>query len=191
MNDRTYLTPTEMCTLIAHEAVVLLDAVESEVPSCAWEFRTVLETLNAVHHLGSDGQALLSWLDTEIANAERFAADGTNLPNLIDTCRLDTVPDAMTQMELVWLLFDTAAMEECDPEQRRALVNTARTITEMCGLDDLLLGTLKPNAAKLAEGLNAELADVHAELQASAGSSAGPARPGPEEVPAPLAAPAM
>lgn len=97
----------------------------------------------------------------------------------------------MTQMELVWLLFDAAAMEECGPEQQRALVNTARTITEMCGLDDLLLGTLKPDAAKLAEGLNAELADVHAALQASAGSSAGPARPEPEEVPAPPAAPAM
>ena len=191
MNDRIYLTPTEVCTLIAHEAVVLLDAVESEVPSCAWEFRTALETLNVVHHLGSDGQALLSWLDAEIASAERFAADGTNLPNLIDTCRLDTVPDAAAQMELVWLLFDTAAMEECGPEQRRALASTARTITEMCGLDDLLLGTLKPNAAKLAEGLNAELADVHAELQASAGASAGPTRHGPEEEPAPPAAPAM
>ena len=49
MNDRTYLTPTEVCTLIAHEAVVLLDAVETEVPSCVSEFRTALETLNAVH----------------------------------------------------------------------------------------------------------------------------------------------
>ena len=191
MNDRTYITPTEVCTLVAHEAVVLLDAVESEVPSCAWEFRTALETLNAVHHLGSDGQALLSWLDAEIASAERFAADGTNLPNLIDTCQLDTVPDAVAQMELVWLLFDAAATEECGPEQRRALVDTARTITEMCGLDDLLLGTLKPNVAKLAEGLNAELADVHAELHASAGASAGPTRQGPEEEPAPPAAPAM
>ena len=76
-------------------------------------------------------------------------------------------------------------------EQRRALVDTARTITEMCGLDDLLLGTLKPNVAKLAEGLNAELADVHAELHASAGASAGPTRQGPEEEPAPPAAPAM
>lgn len=129
MNDRTYLTPTEVCTLVAHEAVVLLDAVETAVPSCVSEFRTALETLNAVHHLGSNGQALLSWLDAEI--------------------------------------------------------------TEMCGLDDLLLGTLKPNAAKLAEGLNAELADVHAELQASAGLSAGPARQGAAEEPAPPAAPAM
>ena len=191
MNDRTYLTPTEVCTLIAHEAVVLLDTMESEVPSCVSEFRTALETLNVVHHLGRDGQALLSWLDAEIASAERFAADGTSLPNLIDTCRLDTTPDAVAQMELVWLLFDTAAKEECGPKQRRALMSTARTITEMCGLDDQLLSTLKPNAANLAEGLDAELADVHAELQASAGASAGPARQGPEEGAAPSDGPAM
>lgn len=167
MNDRIYLTPTEVCTLVAHEAVVLLDAVETEVPSCVSEFRTALETLNAVHHLGSDGQALLSWLDAEIASAERFAADGTNLPNLIDTCQMDTVPDAVTQMEVVWALFGAAAMEGCGPEQRRALLNTARTVTEMCGLDDLLLATLKPNTAKLAEGLHDELADIRDALHTS------------------------
>ena len=166
MNDRIYLTPTEVCTLIAHEAVVLLDTMESEVPSCVSEFRTALETLNVVHHLGSDGQALLSWLDAEIASAERFAADGTNLPNLIDTCQLDTVPDAVTQMGLVWTLFSTAAREECAPEQRQALLNTARSVTEMCGLDDLLLTTLRPNTAKLADGLHTELDDVHAAFQA-------------------------
>ena len=191
MNIETHLTTTEACTLIAHEAVSMLDAVQEEIPQSVREYRTALEALTTVHNLGKDGETLLGWLDTEIANAERYAAEGINLPYLIDMCRLDTEPDAMAQMDLVWLLFDTAAMEECGPEQRRALASTARTITEMCGLDDLLLGTLKPNAAKLAEGLNAELADVHAELQASAGASAGPTRHGPEEEPAPPAAPAM
>lgn len=174
MNDRIYLTPTEVCTLIAHEAVVLLDTMESEVPSCVSEFRTALETLNVVHHLGSDGQALLSWLDAEIASAERFAADGTNLPNLIDTCQMDTVPDAVTQMEVVWALFGAAAMEGCGPEQRRALLNTARTVTEMCGLDDLLLATLKPNTAKLAEGLHDELADIRDVLHTTPEPSTAP-----------------
>lgn len=174
MNDRTYLTPTEVCTLVAHEAVILLDTVETEVPSYVSEFRTALETLNAVHHLGSDGQALLSWLDAEIASAERFAADGTNLPNLIDTCQMDTVPDAVTQMEVVWALFGAAAMEGCGPEQRRALLNTARTVTEMCGLDDLLLATLKPNTAKLAEGLHDELADIRDVLHTTPEPSTAP-----------------
>lgn len=176
MNDRTYLTPTEACTLIAHEAVILLDTVETEVPNCVSEFRTAVEALSTVHGLGEDGEALLAWLDAEIASAERFAADGTNLPNLIDTCRLDTVPDAVAQMELVWLLFDTAAREECGPEQRRALLSTARSITEMRGLDDQLLSTLKSNTAKLAEGLDAELDDVRTALQMDTGPSTMPAQ---------------
>lgn len=176
MNDRTCFTHVEAATLIAHEAVILLDAVETEVPGCVKEFRAAVEALSTVHSLGEDGEALLSWLDAEIDSAERFAADGTNLPNLIDTCRLDTVPDAVAQMELVWLLFDTAAAQECGPEQRRALMNTARTVTEMCGLDDLLLSTPKSNAAKLADGLNAELDDVRAALQMGAGPRTAPAQ---------------
>ena len=43
-------------------------------------------------------------------------------------------------------------------------------------VDDLLLSTLKPNVAKLAEGLRTELDDVHAALQASARLAAEAAR---------------
>lgn len=167
MNIETHLTATEACTLIAHEAVSMLDAVQEEIPQSVREYRTALEALTTVHNLGKDGETLLGWLDTEIANAERYAAEGINLPYLIDMCRLDAEPDAMAQMDLVWLLFDTAAMEECGPEQRRALLGTARTITEVCGLDDLLLATVKPDTAKLAAGLRDELDDVHTALQAS------------------------
>lgn len=167
MNIETHLTTTEACTLIAHEAVSMLDAVQEEIPQSVREYRTALEALTTVHNLGKDGETLLGWLDTEITNAERYAAEGINLPCLIDMCRLDTEPDAMAQMDLVWLLFETAAMEGCEPEQRRALLGTARTITEVCGLDDLLLATVKPDTAKLAAGLRDELDDVHTALQAS------------------------
>ena len=37
----------------------------------------------------------------------------------------------------------------------------------MCRLDDLLLATLKPNTAKLAEGLHDELADIRDALHTS------------------------
>ena len=164
--ERTNLTPIEVCTLIAHEAVSMLDTVQTELPSCMKDFRAALEALHTVHDLGTDGEALLAWLDAEIASAEQFVADGTNLPYLIDMCRMNTEPDAVTQMELVWMLFETAAMDGCGPEQRWALLNTARTVTEMCGLDDLLLATLRPNTAKLADGLNDELDDVRTALQA-------------------------
>ncbi len=83
---------------------------------------------------------------------------------MIDIYRLDIEPDAVAQMDFVWLLFDTAAMEECGPEQRQALVNTAQTITEMCGLGDLLLTTPQPNVVRLAAGLRAELADIQNSL---------------------------
>lgn len=179
MSIQTRFTPTQACTLIAHEAVAMLDTVQTELPQCVRGFRTALEALSTIHDLGKDGETLLAWLDAEIASAERFIADGTNLPYMIDMCRLNTVPDAVAQMDLVWMLFDAAAMEECGPEQRQALLGAARSITEMCGLDDLLLTTLKSNAAKLADGLNTELADIRAALYADQSLPDDPVQQGP------------
>ena len=167
MSTQTCFTPTEVCILVAHEAVSMLDTVQTEIPKCVRECRTALEALTTVHDLGEDGETLLDWLDTEIANAELYVTDGKNLPYLIDMTCLNPEPDAATQMDLIWALFETAAMEKCGPEQRQALLSTARTVTEMCGLDDLLLATIKPNTAKLAAGLRDELDDVHTALQAS------------------------
>lgn len=167
MSTKTRFTPTEVCTLVAHEAVSMLDTVQAEIPQCVRECRTALEALTTIHDLGEDGKTLLDWLDTEIANAELYVTDGKNLPYLIDMTCLNPEPDAATQMDLIWALFETAAMEKCGPEQRQALLSTARTVTEMCGLDDLLLATIKPNTAKLAAGLRDELDDVHTALQAS------------------------
>ena len=165
MKINTRFTPTEACTLIAHEAVSMLNDVETAIPQCMKEFRTALEAISTVHDLGKDGETLLAWLDTEVANAQLFVNEGINLPNLIDMCILNPEPDAVAQMDLVWLLFDTAAREGCTSEQRQALASTARTITEIFGLDDLLLATLQPNVAKLAEGLGAELDDIRVGLQ--------------------------
>ena len=148
----------------AYETVSLLTTVETEIPQCVQELRTAVETHSGIHDLGKDGKTLLDWLDMEIAAAQRFVADGVSRPNLIDMERLDTAPDTVAQMDLVWMLFDAAAREECLPEQRRALLSTARTVTEMCGMDDLLLATVKPKVAKLAAGLRAELAEVRDSL---------------------------
>ena len=168
MKINTRFTPTEACILIAHEAVSMLDTVQTAIPQCMKEFRTALEALATIHDLGKDGETLLAWLDTEIANAERFVTEGINLPYLIDMEFLTVEPDAVAQMDLVWLLFETAAAEKCGPEQRQVLVNTAHTITEMCGWRDLLMATLEPNVSKLAEGLNAELDDIRVGLQVNA-----------------------
>lgn len=175
MSTQTRFTPTEVCTLVAHEAVSMLDTVQTEIPQCVRECRTALEALTTVHDLGEDGKALLDWLDTEIANAELYVTNGKNLPYLIDMTCLNPEPDAAAQMDLIWALFETAAMEECRPEQRQALLNAARMVTEMCGLDDLLLATLRPNGAKLVEGLHTELDDIRAALQADTELCAGAA----------------
>ena len=175
MSTQTRFTPTEVCTLVAHEAVSMLDTVQTEIPQCVRECRTALEALTTIHNLSEDGKTLLDWLDTEIANAELYVTDGKNLPYLIDMTCLNPEPDAAAQMDLIWALFETAAMEKCGPEQRQALLSTARTVTEMCGLDDLLLATIKPNTAKLAAGLRDELDDVHTALQASPAPRVGTA----------------
>ena len=173
MKTETRSTPTEVCTLIAHETVSLLDTVETEVPQCVRECRTALEALIKVHNLGEDGEILLDWLDTEIANAERYTAEGVNLPYLVDMERLNIEPDAAEQMDLIWALFETAARKECGPEQRQALLNTARTVTEMCGMEDLLL-TLQSNGATLAAGLNDELDDIRAAMHSGQSSLTDP-----------------
>ena len=168
MSTQTRFTPTEVCTLIAHETVSMLDTVQTEIPQCVRECRTALEALTTAHNLGKDGETLLNWLDTEIANAELFATDGVNLPYLIDMTCLNPEPDAAARMDLIWALFETAAMEKCRPEQRQALLSTARTVTEMCGMEDLLLAAPRPNAAKLAKGLSAELDDIRCALKVNA-----------------------
>lgn len=173
MKIETRLTPAEVCTLIAHETVSLLDTVETEVPQCVRECRAALEALIKVHNLGEDGEILLDWLDTEIANAELYTAEGVNLPYMVDMERLNIEPDAAEQMDLIWALFETAAREECGPEQRQALLNTARTVTEMCGMEDLLL-TLQSNGTTLTAGLNDELDDIRAAMQSGQSSLTDP-----------------
>ena len=176
MNTQTRFTPTEVCTLVAHEAVSMLDTVQTEIPQCVRECRTALEALTTIHDLGEDGETLLDWLDTEIANAELYVTDGRNLPYLIDMTCLNPEPDAAAQMDLIWALFETAAREECGPEQRQALLSTARTVTEMCGMEDLLLAAPRPNAAKLAKGLSAELDDIRYALKVNAELCSGAVR---------------
>ena len=70
MSTQTHFTPTEACTLIAYEAVSLLNTVETEIPQCVQELRTAVETLSGIHDLGKDGETLLDWLDMEIAAAQ-------------------------------------------------------------------------------------------------------------------------
>ena len=65
MKINTCFTPTEACTLIAHQAVSTLDAVQTEIPPCMKELRTAVEAMAAVHDLGKDGAGLAGYGDRQ------------------------------------------------------------------------------------------------------------------------------
>ena len=163
-NNSVPLSPIEVCTLMAHETVALLDAADDSSLDAAQEFREALKVFSAAQGLDKDGDTLLAWVDAEIESAKRFVANGEDSPHVIDPDRLLPVPNAAAQLDAVWLLFETAA-DECETESRQSLLNAARMLTEMGGLDDLLLTARQPNKALIAAALQSELDDVRTALQ--------------------------
>jgi hypothetical protein len=160
---RTPLTPLDLCTLIAHETVSLLNA-DPEAAETAAQLREGLQIVVAANELISDAGPLVTWVDWEMASVQQFAKAGIDAPPLIDPDRLLPVPDAYAQMDAVWMIFQTAV--ERPLEQRHILLNMARTLTEIGGLEDMLLTTNIPAVGFLtAEDLRAELEDVRMALQ--------------------------
>lgn len=161
---RTALTPLELCTLIAHETVSLLSA-DADALNTAAELREGLIILAAAKGLSADAGDLLAWIDREVEIARQFAATGKDAPHPVDPDSLLPVPDANTQLDMIWALFQAAVDQP--QEQRRTLLNTARTLTEMGGLEDMLQSANGPAVGFLtAEDLRAELDEVRAALQA-------------------------
>ena len=164
MNNGAPLSPIEVCTLMAHETVALLDAADDSSLDAAQEFREALKVFSAAQGLDEDGEILLAWVDAEIESTKRFVANGGDSPHVIDPDRLLPVPNAAAQLDAVWMLFEAAA-NEYDAESRQSLLNAARMLTEMGGLDDLLLTARQPKKVLNATVLQSELADVRTALQ--------------------------
>ena len=163
---RTALTPLDLCTLIAHEAVSLLSADAGAVKTAA-QLREGLSILAAANGLTNDAVTLLAWIDQEMESTRRFAATGKDTPPLIDPDSLLPVPDAAAQLEMVWALFETAVDQP--QEQRQVLLDTARTLTGMGGLEDMLLtGNVLDVGFLTAEDLRAELDKVRTALRTEA-----------------------
>lgn len=161
---RTTLTTLDLCTLIAHEAVSLL-ITDADALDTAAQLREGLSILAAANGLADDAGDLLAWIDHEMASAQRFNDTGKDTPHLVDPDSLLPVPEAAAQLNAVWTLFQTAVDQP--QEQRRILLNTARTVTEMGGLEDMLLTTNIPAVGFLsAEDLRVELEEVRTALQA-------------------------
>ena len=163
-NNSVPLSPIEVCTLMAHKAVALLDVADSEALDAAAEFREALKVFSTAQGLGEAGETLLAWVDAEIENAEQFAAGGEDSPHLIDPDRLLPVPNAAAQLDAVWALFETAA-DECETGSRQSLLSAAHMLTDLGGLSDLLLTARQPKKVLSAAALQSELADVRAALQ--------------------------
>ncbi len=160
---RTALSPLELCTLIAHETVSLLGA-DAEALNTAAELRDGLTILAAANGLSADAGDLLAWIDREVEIARQFAATGKDAPHPVDPDSLLPVPDANTQLNMIWALFQAAVDQP--QEQRQTLLNTARTLTEMGGLENMLLTANGPAVGFLAaEDLRTELDEVRAALQ--------------------------
>ena len=164
--NRTPLTLLEACTLMAREAVSLLEGGEEALGS-GIEFRGALALLSSVQDLG-DGGALLAWVDAELECARRFAKTGEQTESLV---RLDAplpMPDPAMQLDAVREILQAAAQRQPTPEQWQTALNAARMLTEMDGLEDMVLGTTVPDGGFLTtEGLHKQLADVQTALRIS------------------------
>lgn len=79
--SRTPLTLLEACTLMAREAVSLLEGGEDALDS-GTELREALALLHSTQDLG-DGGALLAWVDHELESARRFAKTGERTESLV------------------------------------------------------------------------------------------------------------
>ena len=114
--DRTALTPLDLCILIAHETVSLLNT-DAEALDAALRLRTGLDVFAAASELSRDAIPLLMWIDREVESAHQFTATEQDTPHLIDPDRLLPVPDAAAQLNTVWMLFQTAVKSRS--EERR------------------------------------------------------------------------
>ena len=161
--NRIPLTRLEACTLMAREAVSLLEG-GAEALDSGTKFREALALLHATQDLG-DGGALLAWVDAELESARRFAETGKQTESLVKLNTPLPMPDPAMQLDAVREILQAAAQRQPSPEQWQAALNAAQMLTEMDSLEDMVLGTMVPAGGFLTtEGLHRQLADVQAAL---------------------------
>ena len=164
--NRIPLTRLEACTLMAREAVSLLEG-SAEALDSGTEFREALALLHATQDLG-DGGALLAWVDAELESARRFAKTGERTESLVKLDAPLPMPDPAMQLDAVREILQAATQRQPTPEQWQTALNAARMLTEMDGLEDMVLDTMIPDGGFLTtEGLRKQLTDVQAALRIS------------------------
>lgn len=156
--------PDGLCGLIAHEtAAMLYGAGADSIPS-AESMRAGLETFADAVGV-ADISTHLAWIDSEIDSAREFERTGQDTAHLLDPDRLNVMPEAAVQMEMVWELFGTAVRMPRQ-QDRQAMKDLAVTLADTGGLSDVLLGTKLDGPYLTAASLRAELDEVRTVLQA-------------------------
>ena len=168
--NQTPLTLLEACTLVAREAVSLLEG-GTEALNSGEEFREALALLHSSQDLG-DGGALLEWVDHELESAKRFARTGERTDSLV---RLDSplpMPGPAMQLDAVCEILKGVVQEECTQEEWQAAQNAVQMLTEMDDLEDMVLTGKVPAGGFLTTGaLQDLLKSVQAALSKIQGHS--------------------
>jgi len=139
---RPNAAPIDLCGLIACETAALLHGADKDGVICGKALRTGLEIYAEVY--GLEVKTHLAWIDSELTRAEHFADTGEDAPYLLDPNRLPDTPNAAILTELLWGLFQAAVLSE-DAEKRGALLELARTVTDLGGLEEKVLYGFKPD----------------------------------------------
>ena len=162
--ERTPLTPTDLCALIAHETAELLYGVGADGIPSAETLREGLTVFAAAAGV-TDISTHLAWIDSELESAREFERTGQDTSHLLVPDRLNAMPEVAMQMEMVWELFSTAVRMPSQQE-RQAMKDLAVTMADTGGLSSALLDMQIPAGPHLTvSALRAELEEVRAGLQ--------------------------
>lgn len=162
--NRTPLTLTEACTLLARETVSLLEGDVIVSPSAAG-MRDTLAMISGTPDL-ADGGALLAWVDRELEATRRLVETGEKTDSLVNLPTPLPLPDPAMQLDAVWTILQATARQDFTPEQWKSAVDAVRCLTEMDGLEDRFLNTFIPEGGFLTAGdLHDQLEQVQAALQ--------------------------
>lgn len=160
--EKVNMTPMDLCGLITHETVDLLQCSGKDGANSAAAMRTGLVAFAAANGLASGIDAHLAWIDNELEQVN--PPDGTwGVQRLCEAEMSLLTPGPATQMDAVWMLFQ-AAVKCPQLRERNALLELAQTITAMSGLEDTLLEAAGEDT-QLFEHIRAELGEVHQALR--------------------------
>lgn len=135
--QKRQVTITDLYNLIAHETVSLLEALDDDAIPHALEMRDGLSKLAAAASTGESAETHLAWIDQEIESLKQTAGTPQCVTHLIPTPQLVRTVDIDAQIDMTLEFFRIAA-ETGAQETRTELLNLAKTITDMCGMEDCL-----------------------------------------------------